>query len=132
MTNDPYTDDEYDDSYKEVHGDEPTKDQYTDETTDDALFPSGVSDRFSPSGWGIWPTGGTTADAHTEATAEDVDTAPAGDAESDDESWWGEGLAGTLLLVGAVLFFIPEPATTGIGILLLGAGVAVWIADWLM
>ncbi|MFC7079078.1 hypothetical protein [Halorussus caseinilyticus] len=35
MTNDPYTDDEYDDTYEKVHGDEPTRDQYTDEATDE-------------------------------------------------------------------------------------------------
>ena len=47
----------------------------------------------------------------------------------DDDSWWEEGLAGTLILVGVVLFFFPEPATSVLGIVLLGVGVLAWIAD---
>lgn len=42
-----------------------------------------------------------------------------------------EGLIGLLLVVGVVLFLIPEPATSGLGILLVVAGVVLWILDWL-
>lgn len=39
----------------------------------------------------------------------------------------GLGLGGLLVLVGVVLFVIPEPATSGIGILLVLAGVLAWL-----
>lgn len=42
-------------------------------------------------------------------------------------SWWDEGLISLLLVVGIVLFLIPEPATSGLGILLVGAGVMLWL-----
>ena len=44
-------------------------------------------------------------------------------------SWWDEALASTLVLVGAVLFFFPEPATSMLGVLLMLAGAAVWLFD---
>lgn len=53
-------------------------------------------------------------------------------ADSDDDgggSWWEEGLAGTLILVGVVLFFIPEPATSMLGIALISLGVLTWVVD---
>ena len=53
------------------------------------------------------------------------------DEETGEGSWWDEGLIGLLLIVGIVLFLIPEPATSGLGILLIGAGVVLWIIDWL-
>jgi len=51
VSDNPYTDDEYDDTYKEVHGDEPTRDQYTEEATDDTFFPSGARARASVARW---------------------------------------------------------------------------------
>lgn len=42
-----------------------------------------------------------------------------------------EGIAALLILVGVVLFFFPEPATSAVGIALISVGVVVWIVDWL-
>lgn len=39
------------------------------------------------------------------------------------------GLAGTLLLVGFILFIIPEPATSGIGTALMLAGLVLWVVQ---
>ena len=47
----------------------------------------------------------------------------------DDDSWWDEGLIGMLLIAGVVLFFIPEPTTSAIGIALIGVAVVAWIVD---
>ncbi|MFC4451619.1 hypothetical protein [Halorussus aquaticus] len=131
MANDPYTDDEYDDTYREVHGDEPTRDEYTDDgATDDTFFPSGVGGSLYPTGWGVWP-GGDTVDADYDGTEGEYDgqTARAND---DEGSWWDEGLIGALLLVGVVLFLFPEPATSAIGIGLVTIGVIAWLIDWAM
>ena len=46
-------------------------------------------------------------------------------------TWLDEGLIGLVLVAGLVLFLIPEPATSGIGVLLMGVGVVLWILDWL-
>jgi hypothetical protein len=123
MADDPYTDDEYDDTYKEAHGDEPTRDQYTDGATDDTFLPSGVGDTMAPSGWGIWPSNEPDADERTTA-------ATGGTTGSDDGSWLDEGLIGTFLLVGVILFFFPEPATTLTGIVMILVGAAAWVVDW--
>ncbi|WP_135854153.1 hypothetical protein [Halorussus salinus] len=53
MADDPYTDDEYDDTYKEVHRDEPRRDQYAgDAATEES------DDRR---GDGFWDVGIVTA-----------------------------------------------------------------------
>lgn len=49
--------------------------------------------------------------------------------QRDTGSWWGEGLASLLLIAGVILFFIPEPITSTLGILLLILGAFVWIVD---
>lgn len=41
------------------------------------------------------------------------------------------GLSSLLLVVGIILFLIPEPATSTAGLLLIGAGAFLWIAGWL-
>jgi len=69
---------------------------------------------------------GTGYDDRTDDTAYDDRT------DDDDDSLLGEGLAGLLLLAGIALFLFPEPATSGIGILLIATGVAVWLLDWAM
>lgn len=50
----------------------------------------------------------------------------AADAPVDDESWWEEGLATTLLVAGVVLFVFPEPITSTVGVALVVAGVGIW------
>lgn len=134
MASDRYTDDEYDDTYEEVHGDEPARDQYAEQTDDDGFFPYAPGWGFWPAGWGFGMTGGT-VDADEEPYGEydhdeyDRDeTAYA--AEEDDESWWDEGLIGLLLVVGVVLFLFPEPATSALGIGLIAVGVLAWLVDW--
>lgn len=47
----------------------------------------------------------------------------------DDTSW--TAIAGGLVLVGAVLFFVPEPITSSLGVLLVVAGAGLWVADQL-
>lgn len=133
MANDPYTDDEYDDTYKKVHGDEPARDQYAgDDATDDTFFPSRAGGRLS--GWGLWPTRstGNTADAEYGG----AETAGAGEgtptAENEGGSWWDEGLITLLLVGGLALFLFPEPVTSAVGLVLMGAGVVLGIVDWLL
>lgn len=46
----------------------------------------------------------------------------------EEETSW-TAIAGSLVLVGVVLFFIPEPITSSLGVLLVVAGVGLWVAD---
>lgn len=39
----------------------------------------------------------------------------------------GLGLVGLLLLVGVILFFFPEPVSSGLGVTLIVAAVVVWV-----
>lgn len=39
------------------------------------------------------------------------------------------GLVGLLLVVGVVLFVFPEPATSGLGILLIATAVVLWLVQ---
>lgn len=48
---------------------------------------------------------------------------------NDDESWLDEGLITLLIVAGALLFLFPEPATSAVGIVLLGVGLIAWVAD---
>ena len=45
-----------------------------------------------------------------------------------DDSWLGEGVGVALVLVGVLLFLFPEPATSLTGVLLIVAGLVVWMA----
>ena len=42
-----------------------------------------------------------------------------------------EEQASLLIIIGAVLFFFPEPITSVIGIIVLLVGIATWVADWI-
>lgn len=42
-----------------------------------------------------------------------------------------EEQASLLIIIGAVLFFFPEPITSAIGIIVLLVGIATWVADWI-
>lgn len=42
----------------------------------------------------------------------------------------GWGLPALLLAAGVILFLFPEPITSTVGILLVVAGVAVWLYEW--
>lgn len=39
----------------------------------------------------------------------------------------GLGLVGLLLLAGIILFIFPEPATSGIGVMLIIVAVIIWV-----
>jgi hypothetical protein len=39
----------------------------------------------------------------------------------------GVGLAGLLIIVGLILFIFPEPATSGLGVILMLIGVLLWL-----
>ncbi|RDI70069.1 hypothetical protein [Halopelagius longus] len=43
-----------------------------------------------------------------------------------------EGLITLFLITGAILFLIPEPATSAVGVLLLFAGAVAWLVDWML
>ncbi|USZ67995.1 hypothetical protein NGM10_14835 [Halorussus salilacus] len=48
---------------------------------------------------------------------------------TDDDGWLTEGAIGALIVAGVVLFVVPEPATTGLGTLLIVAGVVGWVVN---
>lgn len=95
--------------------------------------------------WGWAPASFRSGDDHVSGD-EDYDTV-AGDDEgyrgsedryegdvdrssgNDDESWLDEGLITLLIVGGALLFLFPEPATSAVGIVLLGIGIIAWAAD---
>lgn len=39
------------------------------------------------------------------------------------------GSAALLIIIGAILFVIPEPLTSGLGVIMVLAGIALWFAD---
>lgn len=76
--------------------------------------------------WGLWPSS-SQEDAHRTYTG--------GTADEERTSggvgrFWDEGLITLVIVGGAILFFFPEPATSGLGILLMGLGVLAWLLDW--
>jgi hypothetical protein len=117
-----------------------TSDQVTDDIGDDSgssLFsytgalPLGLPSRRGaetrPDEYGDQPYD----DPSGEGTYDETGTRETRGEELGEGSWWDEGLISLLLVVGIVLFLIPEPATSGLGILLVGAGVVLWLVDWL-
>lgn len=122
-------------------------DRYTsDEVTDDIDDDSGSS-IFSYTGTlplGLPSRSGseTSPDEYGDHPSDDepygdqsFDDEPYGDRPSDerttDDSWVETGFITVLFVVGVVLFLIPEPATSGIGVVLIAAGVVLWLLDWL-
>ena len=101
-----------------------------------------ASDSFFPY-TGSWGLGSALPSVYgTDETANDEEVPDEGtsderryddrydEATTDEEgTWLDEGLISLVLLAGVVLFFFPEPATSALGILLLGVGVVAWIAD---
>lgn len=73
-----------------------------------------------------WPGWGT-SEASEPAPDEGVDYED--DAEG---TWLDEGIITLVLIAGVVLFVIPEPATSGLGIGLVAFGLFLWLLDWLM
>ncbi|SFG87753.1 hypothetical protein SAMN04488063_3191 [Halopelagius inordinatus] len=87
--------------------------------------PGGFS--FYPS-WGWGGGWGLPSAARKEGTVRSNE----GAGDDDDGSLVDEGLISLLIVVGAVLFLIPEPATSAIGALLLFVGAVGWLVDWLL
>ena len=77
--------------------------------------------------WGWWPSLGP---RDVDDQAED----PYGQTEVDEgggiASLWDESLITLLIVGGAILFVIPEPATSALGVLLVTLGVLAWLVDW--
>ena len=122
MSQDPYDGD----SYGDTRG---VRDEETDDAFDDTPLPSGGS--MFPFEWSIWSSD---ADDNVVYEDESVERAEYDEAygDEDDGSWWDEGLIGTVLLAGLVLFLFPEPATSAVGIFLLALGAVAWAVDWLL
>lgn len=110
------------DDHPEV--DEDLRDEPYDEQDDDPTFWS----TYPAAGW--WPPGFYWGDDESadDGYADGEYVGP----ESADGSWWDEGLITGLVVVGLVLFIVPEPATSAIGVLLMATGVALWVADLLI
>lgn len=47
-----------------------------------------------------------------------------------DDTWIDEGVIALTLVVGVALFLFPEPATSGLGLVLIVVGVLAWLVDW--
>lgn len=105
---------------------------YSDEPNETDAYPPGDGDddtdtesadaRSSPEGtwsWG-WPS-----DYWWSAGEEVPDSVPAGK----DDSWLDEGLFAFLIVVGLLLFVVPEPGTSVVGILFMVAGAIAWLFD---
>lgn len=118
---DGYTDGTYDDAYDDAYDDDAYDE---DDAYDSSLFPFGWGAGW---GWG-WPT--TYGDADDDAAYGDETYGDDVAAERDEkDSWWDEGLISLLLVGGVVLFLLPEPITSTIGIFSVAAGVILWVAD---
>jgi hypothetical protein len=131
MPSDPYTDDEYDDTYKKVHGDEGARDQYTDDGTADSFFPSSGGGALSSSGWwGFWGSGDTVDTQRGDPAGGGYQASDASRTDEDD-SRLDEGLIGLVLVAGVALFLFPEPVTSAVGIGLVAIGAIAWVIDWL-
>jgi hypothetical protein len=133
MPSDPYTDDEYDDTYKKVHGDEGAREQHTSDGTDDTFFPSSGGGGVSSSGWwGFWGSGDTVDTRRGDPAADERDTRDANRiGGNENDSWLDEGVIGLVLVAGIALFLFPEPVTSAAGIGLIAIGVLAWVVDWL-
>ena len=115
----------------------------TYEREDAAGYPS--NDRtmpgFLPFGWpSMFNRGGESTEemdrVRNEGGYEDpYDESYRGDevrADEDEGTWLDEGLITLTLIAGVALFLFPEPATSGLGILLITVGVVAWLVDWAM
>lgn len=89
-------------------------------------------------GWSIgygWPPVSRRRDADGTVPGDErydaADEAEGGDVIPDREGggWWDEALISALLVAGVVLFLIPEPATSLLGIALIAIGVLAWVID---
>ena len=83
--------------------------------------------------WGVvpWASRGDEADERYDEAGDASD----GESGADDGgfgSLWDESLITLLIVGGAILFVFPEPATSGLGVLLVTLGVLAWLVDLAM
>lgn len=93
-------------------------------TKDDALTGESDRDTVAPESERYRGEGPNDGRA-TGGTADDPTPTP----PADDDSWLDEGLITLLIVGGALLFLFPEPATSAVGIVLLGVGIIAWAID---
>lgn len=96
---------------------------------------------FVPFGWPTLPSRGRNERAVERGqAAEGTGTRSATDYERErgrgggrrrtgEGTWLDEGLITLLLVAGVALFLFPEPGTSAVGLVLIGAGVLAWIVD---
>ncbi|MFB6141397.1 MAG: hypothetical protein ABEJ26_13300 [Halosimplex sp.] len=46
------------------------------------------------------------------------------------QEYWEQVGVGGALLVGVLLFFVPEPVTSFVGVLVIMTACVVWLANW--
>lgn len=90
-------------------------DELTDDANRDTVAPE--SERYRGDGPNDGRVAGDASDGRTRTT------------ETEDDSWLDEGMITFLIVTGALLFLFPEPATSAVGIVLLGIGIIAWAAD---
>lgn len=97
------------------------------DATDASVLSTGYLPVGGGWGWGWLPItrGDTDADYVEDAPEEGY----VGDASDGDGSWWEEGLITVILVIGIVLFLLPEPTTSMLGMVLIVIGVVAWLID---
>lgn len=88
--------------------------------------------------WGLAPWASRRREAddrrYDERAHDEPGYDPYGEAEADRPGGvarlWDEGLITLLIVGGAILFLFPEPATSGLGVVLMAAGALAWLVDW--
>jgi len=111
---DPYAD--------ERHTDEAYDDRSNEAAKRDSMF---GSFSYYPEFVGRWPFGAR--EAANPETADSEATTVGGE----EGGWWDEGLISLLIVAGVVLFLLPEPATSMVGIGLVLLGLFALAVDWL-
>lgn len=81
---------------------------------------------YVPYGWPSFGAGGTMQ----EDTYGETDPPGEGVGDERDETLLDEGLITLVILGGVALLLFPEPATSGIGVLLILGGAIAWLVDW--
>lgn len=104
-------------------------DQYDDQTyRQDETEEHGGFFSYPPWGWsgtqGVWPFSREAETRYDEGTGDSRYN------EDDSESLWDEALITLLIVGGGILFLIPEPGSSAIGVMLMAAGVIGWVIDW--
>lgn len=107
-----------------------------DSTTDEAYEADDHADSFFPftgSAFPFWLSALSRENVSDEAVAERLtpanETTAADATEDGGGSWWDEGLISLFLVAGVVLFVIPEPAISALGILFISVGIVSWLID---